>query len=61
MIGANTAVAETMSIPDGSLGIGSPGTAAQPLDEKVKALLAKGAQHHVHCNHQYNHELKLID
>jgi carbonic anhydrase/acetyltransferase-like protein (isoleucine patch superfamily) len=61
LIGANTLVTENMSIPDGSLVIGSPGKVVKQLDEKVKEMIAKGVEHYVHCNHQYKNELKLID
>jgi|TARA_B110000116_G_C16549703_1_gene452529 carbonic anhydrase/acetyltransferase-like protein (isoleucine patch superfamily) len=61
LIGANTLVTENMSIPDGSLVIGSPGKVVKQLDKKIKAIIAKGVEHYVHCNHQYKNELKLID
>ena len=60
LIGANALVTENMEIPDGSLVIGSPAKIVKQLDERVKEMIAKGAEHYVHCNHQYKKELKLI-
>ncbi|MCW8834626.1 MAG: gamma carbonic anhydrase family protein [Colwellia sp.] len=60
IIGANALVTEGMSIPDGSLAIGSPAKVVKQLDDKVKAMMAAGVDHYVHSNHQYKKSLKLI-
>jgi carbonic anhydrase/acetyltransferase-like protein (isoleucine patch superfamily) len=61
LIGANALVTENMNIPDGSLVLGSPAKVIKQLDEKTKAMIAEGATHYVHSNHQYKKELKQID
>ncbi len=60
LIGANALVTENMSIPDGSLVMGSPAKIVKQLDEKVKVMISKGVEHYVDSNHQYKKELKLI-
>lgn len=61
LIGANALVTENMIIPDGSLVLGSPAKVVKQLDEKTKIMIAEGASHYVHSNHQYKAELKKID
>lgn len=61
LIGANALVTENMIIPDGSLVLGSPAKIIKQLDEKAKVMIAEGASHYVHSNHQYKTELKQID
>jgi len=60
LVGANALVTENMVIPDGSLVLGSPAKVIKQLDEKSKVMIAEGAAHYVHSNHQYKTELKLI-
>ena len=61
LIGANALVTENMTIPDGSLVLGSPAKIIKQLDEKTKAMIAEGAAHYVNNNHQYKAELKKLD
>lgn len=61
LIGANALVTENMVVPDGSLVLGSPAKVIKQLDDNAKNMLAEGASHYVHSNHQYKSELKQID
>lgn len=61
LIGANALVTENMTIPDGSLVLGSPAKIIKQLDEKTKTMIAEGAAHYVNNNHQYKAELKKLD
>lgn len=61
LVGANALVTENMIVSDGSLVLGSPAKVIKQLDEKTKAMIARGAAHYVHNNIRYKKDLTQID
>ncbi len=60
LIGANALVTEGMSVPDGSLVLGSPGKVVKQLDDKALDLIEAGAQHYIDKIEMYRDTLSRL-
>ena len=60
LVGAGALITEGKSFPDNSLIVGSPARVLRPVDDKVKAMIAGGADIYVRRWQDYEKNLKRI-
>ncbi|HKL48273.1 MAG TPA: gamma carbonic anhydrase family protein [Desulfuromonadales bacterium] len=58
LIGANALVTENMTVPDGSVVLGSPGKIARTLDEKAQKRLVESARNYIDNGRRYREQLE---
>ncbi len=60
LVGANALITEGKEFPDNSVILGSPAKAVRDVDDKARAMIARGANVYVRRWKQYNTGLKRI-